>query len=280
MTENEYFTENGYIILENVISEKKIDFLLTCLEKFKQKKHSYYSQSLSKWVKPEIDNYGFMVQSMENFTRLFLSSGLANAGNNIVLSDEILSCLQKIKPEYESFALWQNMLFDRSTGTTNHQDSWYLDTNPKGNLIAIWIALEDINEKCGPFKVYPKSHKFINPNDLENLSSQDFLQICNKYAKENKEKKVLIKKGSVLFWHPSTIHGSDNQIDSSFSRKSITAHYYPLGSVRQIKNSKFNLKRHLKDLNRTRNIADLPIYVGYSKFDVMLWNIKGFIKAG
>jgi len=31
----------------------------------------------------------------------------------------------------------------------------------------------------------------------------------------------------VLFWHPYTIHGVYNNRDPRFSRKSLTAHYYP-----------------------------------------------------
>jgi ectoine hydroxylase-related dioxygenase (phytanoyl-CoA dioxygenase family) len=46
------------------------------------------------------------------------------------------------------------MLFDRSVGTKVHQDSWYLDTLPQGGVVRAWIALEDITQDCGPFKVY------------------------------------------------------------------------------------------------------------------------------
>ena len=272
-----YYDLNGYVIFDKIINEEKIDYLLKCLEDFKKAKNKYYSQSLSKWIKPSLDDHGFLIESMENFTRLAFSSGLAQKGNDIVLSGEILNLLRKIKPEFSEFSLWQNMLFDRSTGTPVHQDSWYLDTQPKGNLIAIWIALEDIDEKCGPFKVYPKSHKLISANELDNLTGKEFLAVCDKYSKKIEEKKIIIKKGSVLFWHPSTLHGSNFQIDEKFSRKSLTAHYYPLGAVRQYKNSKFSLKNHIKDLSGTRKIKDLPIHVGYSRFDSLIWNIKGFL---
>ena len=49
----------------------------------------------------------------------------------------------------DEFVMWQNMLFDKSTGTIDHLDSYYLDTDPIGNLIAIWVALEDINGEGG-----------------------------------------------------------------------------------------------------------------------------------
>ena len=141
--EKNYYEQNGYVIFDKIINEEKVDYLLKCLEDFKKSNKKYYSQSLSKWIKPSLDDYGYLIESMENFTRLAFSNSLAEKGNDIVLSKEILNLLKKIKPEYSEFSLWQNMLFDRSTGTSVHQDSWYLDTQPKGNLIAIWIALDD-----------------------------------------------------------------------------------------------------------------------------------------
>jgi len=50
------------------------------------------------------------------------------------------------------------MFFDQSVGTIEHQDSWYLDTEPAGRLIGVWYALEEIDRNSGPFFVVPKSH--------------------------------------------------------------------------------------------------------------------------
>ena len=53
--------------------------------------------------------------------------------------------------------MWQNMFFDKSTGTIDHIDTWYLDSDPMGYLFGAWIALEDIDGKGGVFHVY-QSH--------------------------------------------------------------------------------------------------------------------------
>ena len=47
---------------------------------------------------------------------------------------------------FETFSLMQGMLFDLITATPAHQDWYYLDSVPSGNLIAAWIALEDGRE--------------------------------------------------------------------------------------------------------------------------------------
>ena len=83
---------------------------------------------------------------------------MGKLGEQILLSEEILSVLQEIGAT-ETYSMWQNMLFDSSTGTIDHFDSWYLDTNPPGNLIGVWVALENIDDANGVFHVYPKSHK-------------------------------------------------------------------------------------------------------------------------
>ena len=48
------------------------------------------------------------------------------------------------------------MLFDKSTGTIDHADTWYLDTKPRGKMIAAWIALEDIKNQLEDFLYIPK----------------------------------------------------------------------------------------------------------------------------
>ena len=60
------------------------------------------------------------------------------------------------------------MFFDKSKGTQLHQDTWYLDTQPRGNLVGVWIALENINMSSGPFVVYTNTDKkIIKPDKYE-----------------------------------------------------------------------------------------------------------------
>ena len=66
------------------------------------------------------------------------------------------------------------MLFDKSTGTVDHIDSYYLDTNPMGRLIAAWFALEDINGDGGAFNIYPGSH-LINSNEWIGMNHDEFV---------------------------------------------------------------------------------------------------------
>ena len=62
------------------------------------------------------------------------------------------------------------MFFDRSTGTVEHQDSWYLDTDPPGNLVGVWYALEDIQ---GPTTAgFEEEPEKANVTDIVRLAAK------------------------------------------------------------------------------------------------------------
>lgn len=118
-----------------------------------------------------------------------------------------------------------------------HQDHYYLDTNPPGNLIGTWYALEDIHPESGCFFVVPGSHKgpVISRKNSSSkkeginalVSDHDQMRkkITNLIREKNYEYKAfLLDKGDVLFWHPYTIHGAYNNKNPQFSRKSEYCH--------------------------------------------------------
>jgi phytanoyl-CoA hydroxylase len=144
------------------------------------------------------------------------------------------------------------MLFDRSVGTIDHQDSWYLDTQPYGHLVAGWFSLEDIHPDSGPFFVYPGSHNLPRLSKASHPTHEAFLaEIKRMVAASGLEKKqALLKKGDVLFWHPSLVHGADSVRDERYSRKSLTSHYYPVGYMRT---DSENLADDVQMMRRTDN---------------------------
>lgn len=276
------FAEAGYVVMQQLIPHHKIDRLLSELEQFKQQKQYYHSQSIHDWITPELDDQGFLVESMENFTQLYWAKGLANAGNQILLSEEINQVLQSLQG-YQTFALWQNMLFDRSTGTVDHQDSYYLDTHPKGHLIGAWVALEDIHEESGPFHVYPKSHHSVNPDLYESVRHQDLIDAFTALTEQIAKKPLLLKKGDVVFWDSRLIHGAQSQTNPRYSRKSITAHYFPIGVERIFSRKHREDQEPIKyirplevDQQHIRFIGKQPIALGYSAWEQCKYNAKGY----
>lgn len=119
-----------------------------------------------------------------------------------------------------------------STRKTWHQDITYEDKDHADNHIGVWVALEDIDYRSGPFQLIPKSHKWdidfkeIYPNHLSEKASEYFAE---KLLEESPPGVTFTaKKGDVIFWHGHTVHRGDMPIDESISRKSIIGHFASL----------------------------------------------------
>ena len=277
-----YYLENGYAIFESLISYEKIDRILIELNRFKESNKIYYSQSEHNWrkIKKDLDKNGLLECSFENFTDLPWGKDLSQAGRDILQSKEILLALRTLS-DYEDFCMWQNMFFDKSTGTIDHIDTWYLDTDPMGYLFGAWLALEDIDGNGGVFHVYPKSHLSKNKN-WKNISHQEFITWSENEAKNYERKSLFLKKGDLLLWHPSLIHGSSLQESKGFSRKSLTAHYYPInflrggGGINSIKNK--NYQKIVKKQNSSMRSYGYPIMTRSSKKEIFKFATIGIIK--
>ncbi len=277
------FSDNGYFLFPNLISETIINQFLDELNNIKNRNSLYYSQSEHNWrlIKDDLDKNNLLNCSFENFTDLIWEKKLSNIGKKIIQSKEIDECLKLIS-KYNKFAIWQNMLFDKSTGTVDHLDSYYLDTDPLGELIACWIALEDIDGSGGEFHVYPKSHK---SSDIEwsKMDHDNFVSWSLKRTSNLKKKSINIKKGDALFWHPLLFHGSSKQKVIGKSRKSLTAHYFPINFLKggNGKNNDPKTDKYKKDLKKQfdhyRDLH-LPIYSSRRHRDIYKFSIKGLIK--
>lgn len=106
---------------------------------------------------------------------------------------------------------------------------WYLDTNPNGKLVGVWIALEDIEETAGPFCIYSNSDTSkIDPLDFdfENLDSDFNFKSAFPGAVRYD---FTARAGDILIWDSLSIHGALLPDNEAKTRKSITAHFYPLG---------------------------------------------------
>lgn len=277
------FTQEGYAVFPSQISIDKIDCLLSEVSNFKKNNGLYYSQSEHNWrrVSSSLDEYSLINSSFQNFTDILWANSLGIAGRQILQSEEVNKALGEVSKSSE-FIMWQNMLFDKSTGTIDHIDSWYLDTNPYGNLLAAWIALEDIDGEGGSFHIYPKSH-LDESKEWIGLDHDSFRNWSIKQGKSYKKKSIMLKKGDLLIWHPMLLHGSSLQKKVGKSRKSITAHYCPSdflmggGGVNQKVLDKRYKKRLTMQINLTRSFG-YPIFARRSRKRMAAASILGLVK--
>ena len=282
-TQSRFFKEEGYAIFPKQIPTYQIDNLLFELKRFKNSKQLFYSQSEHNWrrVDKNLDDHFLLNVSLQNFTDILWANSLAKAGRNILQSKYINQALTTISSDKE-FIMWQNMLFDKSTGTVDHIDSWYLDTNPYGNLLAIWVALEDINGDGGSFHVFPKSH-LDQSFDWIGIDHDSLIKWSISKQTKYSKKSIFLKKGDLLVWHPFLIHGSSLQKINGASRKSITAHYCPInylmggGGLNDSQDT--NLYKNLlkKQLKNSRSFG-YAIYNRRSRKKIVASSVYGMLR--
>ncbi len=135
--------------------------------------------------------------------------------------------------------LFQSINFINASQQRSHSDSVHMSTFPYGNILAVWIALEDITPENGPLHYYPGSHKlpYIVNSDYDNVGTKYKLgdktygdyedRIQEEIEKHKLEKQTfLAKKGDLLIWHANLLHGGEPLIDKTKTRKSMVFHYY------------------------------------------------------
>lgn len=249
------YKKNGYAVVKNLIPFELIEEVLKVYTKLISQRPLIYTQSTHKWEDIKLDNEGLISQSILNPSTLKTLHPLNNYLKEIIYHKNIEKVLSIIFADKAlKIGCWQDMFFDKSTATIPHIDSWYLDTMPKGLLLGVWIALEDIRSENGSFYVYPGSH-LNNWSDLESFTHDQFINSINDYCKKNEKlkKELHINKGDVVFWNSKLVHGSTKQKTKGYSRKSVTAHYFPYPSSLVDSKRIYNLNSVNRRLKKNKN---------------------------
>ncbi|WP_162344313.1 phytanoyl-CoA dioxygenase family protein [Cyclobacterium salsum] len=142
-------------------------------------------------------------------------------------------------------SLFQSVNFYKGSEDPAHSDFIHMSTYPYGFLIAVWIALEDIDMDNGPLFYYPGSHKlkYIMNNDFDHGGNNWMLGKNYKEKYSNKIASVLAdtdfkikyftaKKGDVLIWHANLLHGGAKVVNGDRTRKSMVMHYFGSDVIR------------------------------------------------
>lgn len=140
--------------------------------------------------------------------------------------------------------LFQSINFLQGSEQKTHSDSIHMSTYPKGNLIAAWVALEDIETDQGPLHYFPGSHllPYITNEDYDHGGSGLFLgtrpydfyeaEIAKGVAVKGLKKEVFkAKKGDVFIWHANLLHGGEPHYNKELSRKSMVFHYFAAEAI-------------------------------------------------
>ncbi|OJA26980.1 phytanoyl-CoA dioxygenase family protein [Burkholderia ubonensis] len=130
---------------------------------------------------------------------------------------------------------FQSLYFEYGSGQGAHQDTAFVITEPPMNLLATWIALEDVQPESGELFYFDKSHnlphilfepskrkKFDREDPISYRYSDHLVEQCN----ENGFEKLIFrpKKGDVLVWSADLVHGGEPNL-RDVTRRSFVTHY-------------------------------------------------------
>jgi phytanoyl-CoA hydroxylase len=241
------FIDNGYVILNKLIPDDLIDSFLADQELIKQGRVDghyveYIDQGQHFHGKP------FTPDLIGKSFKLIDVYAQSESARKINLNQKITEFLGLI---FEQPALaFQSLSFFTGSGQSIHQDTTYVRVSSPLELVATWVALEDVVEGSGELEFFSGSHKLPdfnfpgNPgstNWFENGKSKWFdrknFEVHSQYVKwlssESEQrglqrKKFIAKKGDVLFWTNDFAHGGAPVTKPNHSRLSLVTHYCPV----------------------------------------------------
>lgn len=226
-----HYAQHGYVVLRDLVSRAQIQDVGTLYgQQIVPSRHPFFRQNANAYEPNKISPHGYVRQSfldVHDYTRF---PQFSRAARDIFCAPAVTAALRRVSG-FETFALMQTMLFDLNTETPGHQDWYYLDTVPSGNLIAAWIALEDIDERAGRFYVLPGSQRNDFGAKAPGRTHAQWQAAIRAHldAHRGEVSAPALHAGDVLLWNSRTVHGSLPTLDPAFSRKSLTAHYLPNG---------------------------------------------------
>jgi phytanoyl-CoA hydroxylase len=229
--DGDYYAENGYVVVRDLIPMAKIAALRAVYQRdIVPSRYPFFRQSTNAYEPNRLSATGYVRQSFLDIHDYACYPDFSALARDIFCAPELSAALCRITG-FPAFALMQTMLFDLNAATPGHQDYYYLDSVPNGNLIAAWIALEDIDERAGRFYVLPGSQRLEFGAKLPGRTHAQWLASIRDYLEAHVTELAApaLRTGDVLFWNSRTVHGSLPTRDEAFSRKSLTAHYLPEG---------------------------------------------------
>ncbi|KAJ5461921.1 phytanoyl-dioxygenase family protein [Penicillium daleae] len=119
----------------------------------------------------------------------------------------------------------------KARGQALHQDNLFLQSHPD-TCIAVWIAIDPVDEVNGGLQMVPGSHKYelVCPGDAnsETSFSRQAIHLPDGMTAEQ----TVMAPGDALLFHGSMVHGSGPNRSADRFRRSLIFHYVPQSSTK------------------------------------------------
>lgn len=230
----EYLDEEGYVVVRRLLTEEICAAIRQSFEtEVKRYPGFLYRQTTARAERNRFNVLGHVMNPLLNLQDLDPERfpRLRQRSLAVFTSRALTQALRRVFGEDPK--LVQTMYFEGNSATWAHQDTYYLDSEHVGAMVAAWIALEDIHAGAGRFFVYPRSHLLDvrkNGGGFDIAFHHDrykalIVELIDRHGLELRA--PALEAGDVLFWRAKTIHGSLATLHTHRTRQSLTAHYIP-----------------------------------------------------
>jgi len=256
-----YYRENGYVVIRNVFPEETTSEARHLWEQEVKPFDGFmYRQATAKAERHVRNDKAWVMNPILNLQSIdprYFGKLRTYVENEIFASPTFSGILSEFLDDRPKIV--QSMYFEGNSATWEHQDSYYLDSEHIGSMIAAWIALEHISPEAGRFFVCPGSHRIdLGRQEYYNNIADNHDVYIGEVVAEIRSRGLEIRAprldaGDILLWNSRTIHGSLNSSDNTRSRSSITCHVIPA------RHRFLQLQTRIHDLS-TDKVGDVEIF--------------------
>jgi len=237
-----YFKKNGFIILKDLISKKKIRDIKKEIYAISKKLYIKYNKGDDLEINFNNENFDAYLLKAKKKNLTKVTSSTYDACKKIFTFISILSSekIKKIAIKImetkrvgilnRGFGVRIDYPYDKYYKARLHQD--YSSQLGSLNGLVLYIPLRNIDYKSGPIKIYKKSHldgvydTIVNMNLVKEKKTYDpyYVDISKKKLNNFNTKKLILSEGDVVFFHFCLLHESGLNISNEI-RWSLIARY-------------------------------------------------------
>lgn len=211
-----FYRSEGYLLVRGLFSTEETDFLRDYFMEMVERGGDGWAEG---GVHPESDD------PLKRYPRLLQPHRKDEVAMKYMVDERIRTYLTSFY-DREPLAV-QTMIYFKPPGAKGqalHQDQRYLRADP-GTCMAAWLALDDIDQENGGLLVVPGTQDMPMLCPGESDTSLSFTGEQVPVPQDLETVPMDMKRGDVLFFNGSLVHGSGPNVSKDRFRRIIVGHY-------------------------------------------------------